>query len=248
MSATAAAPSPAATEVDQWLARFGEALEQGDAAGAADLFAAESYWRDLVAFTWNIKTVEGRDGVRDMLEHTLGATARLSATEGPRPPTGYRGLAPLRDAGGPRPGHLRLIDGQAWTLLTALESSRATSRARAAPAEGRRARGEPDGTRGSRIASARPRSSAIDAAICGDRRRRPGRDRARGAPAPVASADDHRRTQPASWRLVAQPVQVVCASTTRSGTTTCRTSSFRRTGRCSRPRTRSPTGWRCTRA
>jgi len=50
MSATAAHPS-AATEVDQWLARFGEALERGDAAGAAELFAPESYWRDLVAFT-----------------------------------------------------------------------------------------------------------------------------------------------------------------------------------------------------
>ena len=59
MSATAARP-PAATEVDQWLERFGEALEQGDAAGAAELFAPESYWRDLVAFTWNIRTVEGR--------------------------------------------------------------------------------------------------------------------------------------------------------------------------------------------
>ena len=63
MSATAAR-SPAATEVDQWLARFGEALEQGDAAGAAELFAPESYWRDLVAFTWNIKTVEGREEIR----------------------------------------------------------------------------------------------------------------------------------------------------------------------------------------
>ena len=70
MSATAARP-PAATEVDQWLERFGAALEQGDAAGAAELFAEESYWRDLVAFTWNIKTVEGRAGITDMLEHTL---------------------------------------------------------------------------------------------------------------------------------------------------------------------------------
>ena len=68
--ATAARP-PAATEVDQWLERFGAALEQGDAAGAAELFAQESYWRDLVAFTWNIKTVEGRGGITDMLEHTL---------------------------------------------------------------------------------------------------------------------------------------------------------------------------------
>ena len=52
----------AATEIEQWLARFDEALARGDAAGAAELFGEESFWRDLVAFTWNIKTVEGRDG------------------------------------------------------------------------------------------------------------------------------------------------------------------------------------------
>ena len=90
MSATAAAPSPAATEVDQWLARFGEALEQGDAARAAELFAPESYWRDLVAFTWNIKTVEGREEIRDMLEHTLGHAKPRNwrTTEEPESPTG----------------------------------------------------------------------------------------------------------------------------------------------------------------
>ena len=61
----------AATEVEQWLERFDSALQTGDAAAAADLFATESYWRDLVAFTWNIRTVEGRDGVTRMLEAAL---------------------------------------------------------------------------------------------------------------------------------------------------------------------------------
>ena len=73
MSSTTARPSVAA-EIDQWLTRFDQALTSGDPAGAAELFAPESYWRDLVAFTWNIKTVEGRPGVKDMLEHTLGGT------------------------------------------------------------------------------------------------------------------------------------------------------------------------------
>ena len=36
------------------------------------------------------------------------------------------------------------------------------------------------------------------------------------------------------------------ACTIRSGTTTCPISISPRTGRCSRPRTRSATGWRCT--
>ena len=45
-----------------------------EAAAAAELFLDDSYWRDLVAFTWNIKTVEGPDGIRDLLEHTLART------------------------------------------------------------------------------------------------------------------------------------------------------------------------------
>ena len=56
--------TPVAAEIDQWLARFDEALTRGDAAAASELFAPESFWRDLVAFTWNIRTVEGRAGVR----------------------------------------------------------------------------------------------------------------------------------------------------------------------------------------
>jgi putative flavoprotein involved in K+ transport len=124
MSATAAAPLPAATEVDQWLARFGEALEQGDAAGAAELFAPESYWRDLVAFTWNIKTVEGRDGIRDMLQHTLGHVKprHWRATEEPDVADGVTtAWIAFETEVGLGQGLLRLIDGQAWTLLTSLE-------------------------------------------------------------------------------------------------------------------------------
>ena len=59
---TTAAPSVVA-EVEQWLSRFDEALTQGDSAAAAELFGQDSYWRDLVAFTWNITTVEGQAGV-----------------------------------------------------------------------------------------------------------------------------------------------------------------------------------------
>ncbi len=123
MSATAARP-PAATEVDQWLERFGAALEQGDAAGAAELFAEESYWRDLVAFTWNIKTVEGRAGITDMLEHTL-ARVQPHGWHAAEEPTTADGVTDawieFETAVGRGKGHLRLIGGQAWTLLTTLD-------------------------------------------------------------------------------------------------------------------------------
>jgi putative flavoprotein involved in K+ transport len=114
----------AATEVDQWLERFDSALQAGDAAAAADLFATESYWRDLVAFTWNIRTVEGRDGVTDMLQASLPHTKPRGwrTTEEPTSADGvteaWIGFETEAGRGG---GHLRLIDGGAWTLLTALE-------------------------------------------------------------------------------------------------------------------------------
>src|SRR6201988_2521069 len=54
-----------------WLGLFGQALSNGDIDAAAEMFAPECYWRDLVAFTWNIKTLEGRDQVRDMLSSCL---------------------------------------------------------------------------------------------------------------------------------------------------------------------------------
>ena len=57
MSSTAV--SPIAAEVDQWLSKFDRALTEGDAVAGAELFGQPSYWRDLVAFTWNITTVEG---------------------------------------------------------------------------------------------------------------------------------------------------------------------------------------------
>ena len=61
--------------VDAWLARFEAALAARDVAAAAALFATDSYWRDLVAFTWNITTVEGRAGVTDLLEHAAASAA-----------------------------------------------------------------------------------------------------------------------------------------------------------------------------
>ncbi len=78
---TETAVQPVAAEVDQWLSRFEEALTAGDSRGRGRAVrATTSFWRDLVAFTWNIKTVEGPAGVKDMLEDTLAhvEAARLA--------------------------------------------------------------------------------------------------------------------------------------------------------------------------
>jgi putative flavoprotein involved in K+ transport len=109
--------------VDGWLARFGSALEAGDAAAAAGLFTADSFWRDLIAFTWNLKTVEGREEIAAMLTATLpGVRPRgWTVSEEPAEADGVtEAWIEFETAAGRGRGHLRLRDGQAWTLLTTL--------------------------------------------------------------------------------------------------------------------------------
>jgi putative flavoprotein involved in K+ transport len=123
-SMTDTAVDPAAAEVGDWLSSFDEALSAGDARRAAGHFLDDSYWRDLVAFTWNIKTLEGPDQIRDMLEHTLAHTKPRDwrTTE---PPASAEGVTEtwlaFETEAGRCTGHLRLKDGKAWTLLTTLQ-------------------------------------------------------------------------------------------------------------------------------
>ncbi len=124
MTQTVETPSAAATAVDAWLADFQAALTARDPEAAGALFAAESFWRDIVAFTWNIRTVEGPAGVADMLGCQLDAVD----------PTGFRTTEEPTEAGGVTDawlefetavgrgsGHLRLVDGKAFTFLTTLD-------------------------------------------------------------------------------------------------------------------------------
>lgn len=109
--------------VESWLAGFNAALQDGDAAAVAGMFAPLSFWRDVVALSWNIVTVEGREGVEDMLRHTL-ASARPRAFEVTEPPadTGETIDAWLsfETETGRGSAYLRLKDGEAFTLLTSL--------------------------------------------------------------------------------------------------------------------------------
>jgi putative flavoprotein involved in K+ transport len=143
MTDTTTAPEQqtAAQTVDAWLDDFNAALEAQDATRAAELFATTSFWRDLVALTWNITTVEGPDGVRDMLEHTLKSAAPhgFHVTEPPAEADGVtEAWLAFETKVGRGVGHLRLRDGMAFTLLTTLseltghEEPRGRSRPRGA--------------------------------------------------------------------------------------------------------------------
>ena len=50
---------------EQWLSSFGRALETGE--GLVTLFHPESYWRDLLAITWEIGSVQGADEIAKAL-------------------------------------------------------------------------------------------------------------------------------------------------------------------------------------
>jgi putative flavoprotein involved in K+ transport len=110
--------------VTAWLADFEAALAVRDIDRAVAKFATDSFWRDLVAFTWNIKTVEGRDEIAGMLDERLagagpsGFRTREEATEDGGVVSAF---IEFDTAVGRGIGHLRLVDDQAWTLLTALK-------------------------------------------------------------------------------------------------------------------------------
>ena len=120
MSGTVTEP---AAQVDHWLSSFEDALARGDAEAASELFLEDSYWRDLVALTWNLKTVEGPEGVKDMLEATL-ASAKPRGFATTEPPAEADGVTDawfeFETETGRGHGLLRLKDGKAWTMLTAL--------------------------------------------------------------------------------------------------------------------------------
>jgi putative flavoprotein involved in K+ transport len=111
--------------LEAMLGQLNEAFERGDAAAAAALFQAGSYWRDLVAFTWNLRTMEGPDQIRAMLESQLPRIrprslrldqAETATTSGDV----IEGWIEFETETGRGYGHIRLKDGLIWTLLTTL--------------------------------------------------------------------------------------------------------------------------------
>lgn len=111
--------------MEAFLGRFGEALKTGDAKAAAAMFGDDGYWRDLVSFTWNIKTMEGPSQVREMLEACLptvrptnfAVASGEAVTEGGGITEAWITFETQVARGY---GHIRLKDGRIWTLLTTM--------------------------------------------------------------------------------------------------------------------------------
>ena len=95
---------------------------RNDMPALSGLFESDCYWRDLVAFTWNIVVFEGIDEIAGMLSARLADTAPstffVNRTKEMNGVT--QGSFTFETRVGRGAGYLRLRDGRCWTLLTTL--------------------------------------------------------------------------------------------------------------------------------
>ncbi|WP_421928230.1 NAD(P)-binding domain-containing protein [Neoaquamicrobium sediminum] len=112
-----------AAKASAWLAQLADTLQRRDVAGALELFAEDCYWRDLVAFTWNVKTMEGKPAIAAMLDATLAATGprdwAVTEAAGSEPIEAWFAFA---TAAGRGSGIFTLENGKCRTMLTTLQS------------------------------------------------------------------------------------------------------------------------------
>jgi thioredoxin reductase len=126
------------TIVENWLTQFEQALSEPDDVLLNTLFHADSHWRDVLALTWRIMTVNGADAIlRELRTHNhrvQPAGFKIPAERtAPRRVTragtdSIEAIFTFETTEGRGSGVLRLTpdtsDGnapKAWTLLTALE-------------------------------------------------------------------------------------------------------------------------------
>jgi putative flavoprotein involved in K+ transport len=118
--------APATAVATDVLNRFGAALAAGDVPAALELFQADCYWRDLVAFTWNLKTLEGKEQIGDMLRAQLGEARpekwRIAdGEEASESGDVIEGWIEFETALARGYGQIRIKEGRIWTLLTTMQ-------------------------------------------------------------------------------------------------------------------------------
>jgi cation diffusion facilitator CzcD-associated flavoprotein CzcO len=126
-----------ATAADNWLTQFEDALTTPDDGLLTTLFHADSYWRDVLALSWNIQTINGADPILKELKARAPRAAphgfaidpnRRAPRQAMRAGTNaIEAIFKFETAIGRGNGIIRLIpdaaDGnrlKAWTLLTEL--------------------------------------------------------------------------------------------------------------------------------
>jgi Flavin-binding monooxygenase-like len=124
------------TITERWLAQFEQALREGDDALLQALFHTDSHWRDVLALTWRIITINGRSAIlKELRMHSEWARPRSfkvsSHRTAPRTVTragteSIEAIFTFETTEGRGSGVVRLRTEaddrpKAWTLLTALD-------------------------------------------------------------------------------------------------------------------------------
>ena len=53
---------------NHWLARFEQALAAGEHTAIALLFHSNAHWRDVLAFSWRLRTISGSEAIAERLK------------------------------------------------------------------------------------------------------------------------------------------------------------------------------------
>ena len=122
----------------KWLANFEQAIFEKNYTTLKLLFNTDSYWRDLLAFTWHVTTVSGADKItKSLAEYSPGIKASKFEIDKNRTPPRIviraekkviEAIIRFETLHGKANGIVRLLfedknlnEVKAWTLLTALE-------------------------------------------------------------------------------------------------------------------------------
>jgi putative flavoprotein involved in K+ transport len=126
------------TPAEEWLVQFGSALASPHDPLLKSLFRPESYWRDVLALTWNLQTINGAEAIsRDLRVHAGRVKPRGFSIDPTRAAPGrvsragtdtIEAIFKFETEIGRGNGILRLVPDasdnnklKAWTLLTALD-------------------------------------------------------------------------------------------------------------------------------
>ena len=124
--------------VETWLDGLGAALASGEAAQIAALFADECHWRDIIAFTWDLRSASGANSIAERMAaaqtsvaaygFALAASRTLPRRVVRAGVDAIEAIFTFETSVGPCTGVVRLVpDGgehRAWTLMTTLDEIR----------------------------------------------------------------------------------------------------------------------------
>lgn len=130
--------SSAESTAQAWLSDLSAAFASADVAALAALFGGECFWRDILAFTWDLHTTSGARAIAERIVPTLAAMQprNLRLASGRTPPrivtragtTCLEAIITFETSVGPCSGVVRLVtEGgrpRAWSLSTVLDEIR----------------------------------------------------------------------------------------------------------------------------